>query len=292
MKKRNSYYFSQARIVWALLSFSENSFGEKRLLANEDALVLGRMVAVIETNLRRWESGDLSSQVSISEAKEATRFVSFFGRTRVNAQLFDHGLNDESSDDSQDTSEDKSHLPLLRDLPIDPLTLCKIACCSERLSDRQTGIRPSETLTRVALRVLTSRGGRLMMECPMQDLVRLCEAASRTKFSTLREMISHFARRLVHHLNSGRLEDVSTLGVGDVATLIWALGELGVKYRPDEDTSTSPHRRLHLVKSLPFLGGNQLIVLSNSRFIKMVSDTPLVPSLPHMKHRTHHFLFS
>ena len=116
------------------------------------------------------------------------------------------------------------------------------------------------------------------MECPIQDLVRLCEAACRTQFSALREMISHFSRRLVHHLNSGRREDVESLGVGDVATLVWALGELGVKYRPGEDTSTAPHRRLHLVKDLLFPGSGQLVVLSNSRYIKMVSDVAVVLS--------------
>lgn len=179
-------------------------------------------------------------------------------------------LTEDENEQALPTLAERSRLPLLRDLPLDPLTLCKVACSVERLTEYHDGERLSGTLTRIALRLLTSRSGRLMRECPIQDLVRLCEAAVRTDLQPVREMISLFCRRVVHHLNRLGQEDLSILGVGDCVTLVWALGELGVKYAPVEKDSLSPHRRLRLVTKLPFINKEQLVILSNPRVIKLV----------------------
>ena len=260
----------QARIVWAFLALTNQDRVPNRPSVAE-ALALGRILTTIETSLSQWENGKtspLKDATTASNKEEATRFASFFGRTRFLVPFIDQRLDDYSEETGD--QEEKSRLPLLRDLAIDPLTLCKVACCFERLAVSHEGARASETLTRVALRLLTSRNGRLMRECRIGDLVRLCEAAAHTHASTMREMISHFTRRVVFHLNGPGENSLSRLGPSEIATLVWALGELGVKYTPDKEDASVAHRRLHLISRLPLLDRDQLMVLSNERSAKLV----------------------
>jgi hypothetical protein len=246
-----------------------------------EALTLGRILATIETSLLQWESGKLSFKRENSDdsaRKESTRFSAFFRRARLHVPFLDIRLDDFSEDGVEHpslTHADKSRLPLLHDLPIDPLTLCKVACCFERLAECHPGVRVSETLTRVALRLLTSHSARLMRECPVQDLVRLCEAAARTNLTSVREMIGLFARRFVSHLNGPGQHDLSALNAGEFVILVWALGELGVKYAHVGEDASSAHRKLHLVTRLPLVATKPTALdpLSNASVIKLVRDS-------------------
>ena len=265
-----------ARIVWAFLCLSDGVNDSKRSISVPESLALGKILSCIEVCLYNWEHCKPSfMKGNDSDApgrKEATRFASFLGRSRSHIPFLDQRLDD-SDDLALPLQTERSGLPLLRDLPIDPLTLCKIACRLERLAGVQGGARVTDTLTRVALRLLTTRSGRLMKECPINDLVRMCETAARTESASTRELISHFSRQLVLHLNGPGQDDISTLSPGHHAMLMWALGELGVKYTPNavEDAAVA-HRRLHLVASIPILDSSQLVVLSHSRFAKLVRD--------------------
>lgn len=265
-----------ARIVWAFLSLSDGFTDTKHRSSVKESLALGKILASIETCLFNWENCKPSfikeSGSDSPSSTEAIRFASFLGRSRRHIPFLDQRMDD-SDEVFLPLHSEKSRLPLLRDLPIDPLTLCKIACRLERLAESQMGIRVTETLTRVALRLLTSRSGRLIKECPMNDLVRMCEAAARNDSPSTRELVSHFSRRLVYHLNGPGRDDIVTLSAGHHAMLLWALGELGVKYTPNEvDDTETAYRRLHLVSSIPFLSSDQMVVLSHTRAAKMVSS--------------------
>lgn len=111
-----------------------------------------------------------------------------------------------------------------------------------------------------------------MRECPIQDLVHLCEAAARTSLPSVREMIGLFARRFVRHLNGPGQHDLSALGAGESVTLVWALGGLGVKYYRVCEDASSAHRRLHLVTRVPFIDTPTAALdqLSNASAIKLV----------------------
>jgi len=263
-----------ARIIWAFLALSDGFDYTKNRSTNE-SLALGKLLASIETCLCNWENCKPSHRKesgldSSGSTREANRFASFFGRSRRHIPFLDQQIED-ADELSLPLQTEQSSLPLLRDLPIDPLTLCKIACRFERIAENRERAQSSETLTRIALRLLTSRSGRLMKECPLNDLVRICEAAARTDSPSMREKVSHFARRLVLHLNGPGNEALATLSPGHHATLLWALGELGVKYAPSNiEDAASAHRRLHLVSVVPFLDKEQLVVLSHTRAAKMV----------------------
>jgi hypothetical protein len=268
-----------ARIVWGFLALS-NPERVLRESSGAFSLSLGKILATIETSLLQWESCKLSLKKDGADSvnvREATRFASFLGRSRLHVPFLDQRLDDLMEETSEPQVQEKSRLPLLRDLPIDPLTLCKLACWFERLADRRPGVKTSHTLTRIALRLLTSREGRLLVECPTHDLVRLCEAAARTDLSVGRELISLFTRRVVRLLNSGHYRseyhDVTSLGPGDTVTLLWSLGELGVKYHPKDREKASAHRRLNLVTSLPTLNKDELIMLSNPSAKNLVRGT-------------------
>jgi hypothetical protein len=243
-------------------------------------MALGRILAALETNILQWESGKQFSphrNQNPSLFREHKILSPFLGRTRVQVALFDQWFDQEETEENKIGSfAEKTRLPLLRNIPVDPLTLCKAASCFERLSSIHDGLRARETLTRVALRLLTSRNGQLMRAFPLNDLVRLCEAAARTTLMSAREMISHFVRRFVCYLNDLSSDHLEALGPGDVVILVWSLGMLGVRYLPGKDDVLSAHRRLHLVSALPFLNEDQLITLSNSRIVMLVSHQEIL----------------
>jgi hypothetical protein len=242
-------------------------------------LTLGRILATLETNIIQWESGNrfASNQNQYPPlAREHKRLSLLQGQPRGQVALFDQWFDHEDTEEHIVGSfAEKTRLPLLSNLPIDPLTLCKAACCFERLSSSHDGLHARETLTRVALRLLTSRNGHLMRAFPLKDLIRLGEAAARTTLMSAREMISHFTRRFVCYLNDLSSDHLESLGPGDVVILVWSLGTLGVRYLPGKDDVLSAHRRLHLVSRLPFPNEDQLITLSNSRLVMLVRQQEL-----------------
>jgi hypothetical protein len=194
----------------------------------ELASSLGTMLSIVKSALLDWESGTLL------------------------AHLMDQRIDQPSAEEGDEFSPSiltKRTLPLLKDLPLDPSTLCKITSSFGMLH-----VGGGEVFARVALRLMTSRSGRLLQECPMNDIVRLCETLASGGVPLGRERVSLFVRKLVYLFNTEwAAGDTYALTSGDAAVLIWSLGELGVKCVADpgsEDVS-SAHRRLQLLGRLP-----------------------------------------
>ena len=261
--------------------------GTKQSLSHlSESVAIGRILSTIEVALLRWETGEASLKQGAGgngSVRESTRFAYFFGRKRFNVPFLDQRL-DESIEDFDEnpvsSHTEKSRLPLLRDLPVDPSTLCKAACCFSRLATKYPAIKGSETLVRVALRLLTSKGGRLLRECPLRDVVRVCEAVATTSSSVGREMVSHFTRRIVRLLNDDAQNEpaklLSLILPHDLATLLWSLGELGVKQLPwDGENEKSAYRRLQLVVKTPLMRTDQMLLLPNPLLVKLVSASSL-----------------
>jgi hypothetical protein len=195
--------------VWAFLALKNDTGNDnQRCPSLGEATMLGKILQIIETSLVQWESCKLADRHENVEAKDTGKGVknisAFFGKKFRHLPF--HRLDDVEDDvDNNSTLASTCHLPLLRDLPFDPFTLCKVVCYLERLTESDEKISGSNILTRVALRLLASRNGRLIGVCPIQDLLFITEAAARCSISSSRETVSHFARRLAYHLNhSGR----------------------------------------------------------------------------------------
>ena len=161
--------FAYLELVYPSLSDRERSVAEVQL---------GKLFVVVELALSEWESGGSSvvpSPDELDTTKETSRFVSFFGRSW---SKLDHRKYEHSGDDFDDytvpaLSAEKTRLPLLKDFPIDPSTLSKLAWSSSRLS-RSANPSTSDTLARVALRLFSSRDGRLLREeCQVYDLASI-----------------------------------------------------------------------------------------------------------------------
>jgi hypothetical protein len=263
-----------ARIVWGFLDLCDL---EQCLKDAQTAEALGKAFAAIETSLLSWENGRLSLNYEYDggTAKESVRFASFFGKTRIHIPFLDQKL-DESNDDGDDlvpslSLTKRSRLPLLKDLPLDPSTLCKMACSFAKLSRQHSTISGGTSIIRTGLRLLASRNGRLLKECPIHDLVRLCGAVAKGELSIGRERIGLFVRRVVHLLNdhpTGKPWDTTPW---ESAKLLWSLGHLGVKFQPDSKDEENAHRRLQLVNDLPLVPVKYLSELSDASLAKLVS---------------------
>lgn len=260
------------RILWGFLEVDDIDELLQRTLVTE---ALGRVLSTVEIALLDWENCMHYARLDDTgvSSKESTRFASFFGRTRFQVPLLEQRL-DEGADENDDLSlllvTKKSTLPLLRDLPLDPSTLCKVACSFVKLRKTHPEVYGAENIARVALRLLTSRNGRLLRECPLQDLVRLLEALATSDLSLGRERISLFVRRVVHLLNESPLQASAEMRPKERARLLWALGALGVKYCPSCDDVDSAHRRLQLVTEIPLVDSDELGEISDQSLTKLV----------------------
>lgn len=225
---------------------------------------LGRMIAAIELALLQWERGSYpvphGSSDPASDNKDIQRFKSFFGKSWSHAAKMDLRVDDavEDIDEFEGSAvpsllTEKVRLPSLKDFPVDPSTLSRLTWSSSRLS---SGPHPtaSDTLARVALRLFTSRNGRLIRECQAFDLASIARAASS---SSQQEIVSVFTRRLVSVLNESPTLLINSPPVHLVG-LLFSLGRLGVKYNPAQEPGANHHRRLQLVSSLPNLQRHEL----------------------------------
>lgn len=228
----------------------------------------------------QWESGKLTAVENESEMgnKETTRFASFLGRSRFFVSFLDQyvdiNLAEEDAFPSSDVS--KSKLPLLRDLPLDPLTLCKAALCFTKL-DRGRNLQgvTSTVINRIGMRLLTSRNGRLLQECPLCDLVRILEAVASSDATESRELVGHFSRKVLQHLNSLPRDEEGLLHLKglrdcDKCTLIWALGRLGIRYSLDDSDRSAAYRRLHLLSRPRFVVRDRLSDVSIDSLCRLV----------------------
>jgi len=237
---------------------------------------MGKALSIIEGSLLEWENGINPAKQDSGGSREANWLSSFFGRARHLVQLDQH--QDESTEEADDLSMPtmpKRSLPLLRDLPLDPSTLCKLTCSFVKLRARHPCIDAGDRLGKTALRLLTSRNGRLMRECPMHDLIRLCDAVARSGRSGMpiagRERTSNFVRRFLHYFNEMPSDEPLRISSHEVSTLVWSLGELGVRYNPDKAEASTAYRRLQLVSEIPRLSTDQLQELPNVSVSRLVS---------------------
>eukprot|EP00536_Pseudo-nitzschia_multiseries_P000582 jgi/Psemu1/62719/estExt_Genemark1.C_70144 len=248
------------RIAWAHLEINESN-----LLDSYDTMALGRILAAAEHSLHRWERVDFATDIAAVESNvESSLFSTFFGRPRVNLPLLEQSVNDDDDEDDMALAPlGRSQRPKLRDLMIDPSTLCKAACGFNRLSKKHPYIRGGWTFTRVAVRLLSSKNARLMKECSIHDIVRLCEAVVMSDVDEQgRELIiGLFARQVVKVLNEvleGDSQhetsiDIKSASSSELSTLIWALGGMGVKYMPACNGKNSPSKKTRLAYAQPFL---------------------------------------
>lgn len=243
---------------------------------------LGSILATVEQSLYRWERGTVPT--SSNQASEASVFSSFFGKPRLNHQLLEHMLNDGEDEDESVLGPllQRSGKPLLRDLSVDPSTLCKAACAFQRLSKKHPYMKGGWTLTRVAVRLLSSKNARLMKECSIHDIVRLCEATALGEADGHgRELITGlFARKVLQVLNDSldcatektdSSIDVSTASPSELCSLLWSLGELGAKHYLSDDARHSAYKRMRLVSETSLLSQDQVKALDCSSALKLVS---------------------
>jgi hypothetical protein len=210
---------------------------------------------------------------------DSTLFSTFFGRSRLNLKVLNQavGYNEEDEDEIVLAPLlEKSHLPLLRDLTVDPSTLCKAACGFARLSSKHQ-VSAGWSLTRVALRLLSSKNARLMKECALPDLIRLCEAAALSdgcgQNSEL--IIGFFVRKVIQVLNDSlssenRLLSIYSATPPEIASLFWSLGKLGVRHSLGEEDRKTAYRRMRLVADRRVLSKTQIMSLSDKDIIKLV----------------------
>jgi hypothetical protein len=219
-------------------------------------------------------------------------FSSFFGKPRDNHPLLEQLVGDHDDDDDNALAPiiKKSRRPLLRDLSVDPSTLCKAACAFQRILLLHPEIKGGWKLTSVAIRLLTSKNARLMRECSIQDIVRLCEAAVRSEAEGQgRELVTRlFAHKVVQVLNEVLHDDSrKTTGTSSIkieaaspmekATLLWALADLGVKLTiPDQESRPTAYRRLQLMTDQSLMTPEQLASLDTGSAVKLVSRFPCV----------------
>ena len=264
-------------------------------------MALGRVLASLESSITRWEKGDGSSQkideVEMDEDSGGFNAIaSFFLRPRLSRQMLDQIIeeyNDLEEEDEKILSSivdgKKSRLPRLRDLCIDPSSLAKAAGGLAKLKAKHPNMRGTSILTRVILKLLTSKNGRLLHEFSMANLIRACEAGA-INDSTQRRLdpvVGQFVRRFLQLLNeangpvNANKSDIrvdlklSSTSPEEIATLLWSLGELGARHLSSDKDKGSAHRKLRLVMKGPLITDDQLYHLSTSSTLKVVrSQSP------------------
>jgi hypothetical protein len=275
------------RISWAFLEIHGT---EPTLSDGSVAIALGRILATVEHSLHRWERGECQSHLqdkddSLSLGNDASVFSSFFGKPRLNLPLLEQVVTDQDDEDESllATILDATRRPMLQDLSIDPSTLCKAACAFQRLSAKHRHINAGWTLTRVAVRLLSSKDARLMRECSINDIVRLCEATVLNDVDGHgRELITGlFARKVVQVLNDALDKggdggadssiNVASASPYEISTLLWALGELGAKHSLSDEARHSAYKKMRLVSAVPLLTKDEVKLLDASAVIKLVS---------------------
>lgn len=278
-----------ARLAWAFLEICDVS-----RLSLQTLEKLGQVQATIEGSLLRWESGQhiASKERSQDKVSESVRFTPLFGQSRFSLPFLDHRVGDYDDEESMNVSPDssKSTLPALRDLTVDPATLCKVAFTFCELGPNHPNIRGAGVLLRIATRLLTSKNGQLMKECKTEDIVRLCYACAKALASSGNEIngedrefiLRHFLRRVVQLLNDSYEDsggkDYRTpslfddLPPSDLVALLWSLGELGVRFEEGNDHSRHAHRKLYLIMKKPWLSTEQLKTLSESSLAMLLES--------------------
>lgn len=216
------------------------------------------------------------------QVEDSFHYSTFFGR-RFPFPLLNHGVNEHEDEDDEDISHQMDRkLPLLRDLTVDPSSLCKLASGFSSLSQNQPNIVGGWTFLRVAIRLLASKNGQLMEQCPIQDVIRLCHACAMRKTNGReQEQVLHlYARRVVQFMNEALDPDRDAHGKAadrlahaspwEISILIWSLGELGARHFTTDENRRLAYRKLHLVTDRPLLTEEQLQSLSATSTANLV----------------------
>ena len=274
------------RIFWAFLEVGDM---DDALSQPGVADALGRVFATIETTIVRWERGHLNQKVD--EETEETRggfdrLTSLFLRPSLSQKMLDELIEEYNELEEEEGKTvslmagdgKKQKLPRLRDLGIDPATLTKAAGGFARLAISHSNMRGSPLLTRVTLKLLTSKNGRLLQEFSMCNLIRACEAAAINESVGRGEdlVVGQFARRFLQLLNeandpaaateSRAASDLKLASASpeEIATLLWSLGGLGARHFVSDDDRQSAYRKLRLVVETPLLTDDQIQCFSTS----------------------------
>lgn len=281
------------RILWAFLEVSDM---DEALAQPAVADALGRVFSTVETSIVRWERGQYSQNNDDDESTGSrggfNSLTALFLRPSLSRHMLDQ-LIEEYNDDLEEEDEkvlssivdktnNKPRLPRLRDLGIDPNTLAKAAGAFAKVTSKHLNMRGSPILTRVTLKLLTSKNGRLLQEFSMSNLIRACEAAAINEAVGRGEdlVVGQFARRLLQLLNEAndgtKAHDsaskidlqLSSAAPDEIATLLWSLGELGARHLASDKDRQSAHRKLRLVMEAPLLTDDQIQHLSSSSALK------------------------
>ena len=254
----------KTRIAWAFLELCITKESLSQPLVAES---LGSILAVIESSLLAWESGPLTeSASSVTKRTEDTlHFSTFFGKSRFPLPLLNQFIHEqEDDDDGQKTNKKKASLPLLRDLPVDPSSLCKLSSAFSRLCQEQPNVLGGWTFVRVAVRLLSSKNGQLMEQCPLVDVIGLAHACAISEVNGRErgQTVRLFAGRVVQFMNEALGPDPETHGKAaarlaratpwEIAMLMWSLGELGARYFTSDENRQLAHRKLRLVSEQTF----------------------------------------
>jgi hypothetical protein len=278
---RNFHLFGTedlTRICWAFVEYSD--FDAVLTTHPSSLQSLGRVLGLIDVSLTSWEAGHSYTSKrkeageDVDPRKEAFHFTSFFGRARSHITSFEP-KSEEGPDDLDDFPmpsflAERTRLPILKDLPVDPATLCKLCGSLGRAEAKYSQLCDTSIMSRIALRLMTSRNGRLLSECQINDLTSICTSAASAPSSTTREIVGLFARRVVKVLNE-RPAALLAARPAIFIKLLNALGDLGVKYHPDAD-SDNAHRRLQLTARLHLEETLELESLSNESLICLVGS--------------------
>ena len=246
-------------------------------------------MSVIESSLLRWESGQCKRSIPNLQQRveEATRFSSFLGRSRTSLKLLEQtlgGFDDEDGDGDGTPASvmtSKSAVPLLRDLAVDPSTLCKLASSLSKFQRRHPNVVGTWTFLRVAVRLLTSKNAQILKEGQIEDVINLSSTCAAHEVSGPgRDFITRlYTRRAVQHLNnllnspkedSRTVAETLRISPRTTAALIYAFGELSVRYdRTDEKLSTA-YKRLRLVTDRRLVSKEQIDRLETNNMVDLL----------------------
>jgi hypothetical protein len=268
------------RISWAFLELCDPKEALSQPLVAES---LGRTLSAVESSLLFWENGPRTTTTMNSGrvlVEDSLHFSTFFGK-RFPILLLNHGVNEHDDEEGENPQADRK-LPLLRDLTVDPSSLCKLVAGFSALSENEHFIEGGWTFLRVAVRLLASKNGQLMEQCPIGDVIRLCHAcATRKTNGREQEQVVHlFARRVVQFMNEALDPDLDAHGKAadrlahaspwEISILIWSLGELGARHFTADENRRLAYRKLHLITDRPLLKEDELQSLSAASTANLV----------------------
>lgn len=245
---------------------------------------LGSILAVIESSLLAWENGPRvkSALVDAKRAEDSLHFSTFFGKSRFPLGLLNQIIHEQEDEDDWAKASRKTALPLLRDLPVDPSSLCKLSSAFSRLSQEQRNVVGGWTFVRVAVRLLSSKNGQLMDQCPLIDVIGLCHACAISEVNGRErgQVVRLFAGRVVQFMNEALDPDRDKHGKAaarlaratpwEIAALLWSVGELGARHFTSDENRQSAHRKLRLVTDRVLLTDDELVSLSAPSMVNLV----------------------